>query len=524
MKKPHIIMSLMCSILMAISPAAVKAEESPPLLSPILVTEIQAGTTRSGSEELVELYNTTIQPIDFSQHEWHLEIASTSATNWQSPLRRVRLQGVINPGQSYIVAAPFMQSGVQIHPQGAGAEFAAGITDSAGHIRLTYAEERANEDGGCSPTVVTVDVVEWSARRDSQPSTPSLDGRSVFLTNGIPKTMTLQRLATPLTGTYIDTDNDMIDFGEAAPSPRAKNTVQALQAPVSWQPVVGLPSGICEPTTPEEPAEHPDPGSESPVEELPTIPPENDPAESGTPPTDPNDSLQYPYLSELLPNPASPQTDDADEFIELYNPNDVPFDLSGFVLEAGGATKRRFIFPDETRIEARSYRSFFSADTDISLPNTSGQARLMNVSGEVISTADAYTNASDGQVWIFIAGKWQWSTTPTPHAPNALAPMLAAVKKNTAVKASTTTKKAATSTKTATTKTTKPTAKKTTTSTNGNAPIQTVAATNRSPLHPGVLAAAGAFAILYGAYEYRHDLANRFQQFRNYRAARRKTG
>ena len=48
--------------------------------------------------------------------------------------------------------------------------------------------------------------------------------------------------------------------------------------------------------------------------------------------------LSAPQISELLPNPAGTGNDATDEFIELYNPNDQPFDLSGFVLQTGLTT------------------------------------------------------------------------------------------------------------------------------------------------------------------------------------------
>ena len=42
-----------------------------------------------------------------------------------------------------------------------------------------------------------------------------------------------------------------------------------------------------------------------------------------------------------------------------------------------------------------------------------------------------------------------------------------------------------------------------------------------TPIHLWTLALVAAAALLYGAYEYRADLANRFYQFRSYFAARR---
>ena len=40
-------------------------------------------------------------------------------------------------------------------------------------------------------------------------------------------------------------------------------------------------------------------------------------------------------------------------------------------------------------------------------------------------------------------------------------------------------------------------------------------------IHPLVLAGVGGSAVAYAAYEYRHDMANRLEQFRRYFRVRR---
>lgn len=80
--------------------------------------------------------------------------------------------------------------------------------------------------------------------------------------------------------------------------------------------------------------------------------------------------LAAPRISELLPNPAQPQMDAENEFIELYNPNSKPFDLSSFTIEIGLSTKHDYTFPSGIILPAKSFKAFFSGDTSLSLSNS----------------------------------------------------------------------------------------------------------------------------------------------------------
>jgi hypothetical protein len=240
--------------------------------------------------------------------------------------------------------------------------------------------------------------------------------------------------------------------------------------------------------------------------------PEPTDEEEGTQPTIPagNLGLKTPLLSELLPNPASPQTDKDDEFIELYNPNDTVFDLSGYVLEVGLTTKKRYTIAAGTKLPPRAFLALFSADTNLALTNSGGQVALVDPLGRTLATSEVYGAAKDGQSWVLANADWQWTTKPTPNAVNVVS--APAVKKTVAKKtnAGTGVKSSAASSKL--------------TSSEAEKDVEqaaAVAATTAVPLHPGVLALVGLSALLYGAYEYRHDVANRLYQFRTNRAARR---
>lgn len=233
----------------------------------------------------------------------------------------------------------------------------------------------------------------------------------------------------------------------------------------------------------------------------------------------PNEGLLSPQLTELLPDPGSGLSDSKDEFIELYNPNDKPFDLSGYIIEVGLTNKVRHIIPEGIIMQPHAYLALFSADTDNGplLVNSGGQVSLLAPQGGLLSQTTEYPKAKPDQAWALIDGVWQWTLKPTPNAANiAEAPLAASA-------ASAKTKSAA--------KTKKSTSKKSTAKTKKAAKdddkdqgIAAAITKPNDPLHPGVLAAVGVFAVLYGAYEYRHDLANRVRIFRANREARSALG
>ncbi|HEX7963313.1 MAG TPA: lamin tail domain-containing protein [Candidatus Saccharimonadales bacterium] len=502
---------------------------TPPALPPLLITEVQAGSMASASEEFIELYNTTNVTLDFSAHPWRLELASSSAAAWATPFRTVQLSGTLPPGQRYVAASQFTSGGksVQYLPAVARTWFSAGIAASAGHVRLLYATNQLLADGTCGLTDTVVDELEWSApQQDGSAATPSLDGRSPFLTpkNGMGAGTSMQRLIDPGSHLPVDTGVDGTDFAVGTtPSPGADNNmIAAASPPVSTAPQTPLPADGCDPNPPVVPGS----GTDDTGNTGDDPPPGDNSGGGDQTPTTPgtNQGLAPPQLTELLPNPASPQTDAQDEFIELYNPNDAPFDLSGYLLEAGTSTVHSYTFPPGSVLAPGSYAAFLPDATGLSLSNGGGQVRLKDPLGEVQSETSVYGAAKDGQAWAFTGAGWQWTITPTPGAANILAAPPAAV-----VKAAKTTTTAAPK-KPAAPKTAKaPKAKTTKAKTKAKkppaAPTQQLAiapAAKQSPLHPAILAGIGVIAVLYGAYEYRHDVANYLYRLRSNRAARRK--
>lgn len=211
-----------------------------------------------------------------------------------------------------------------------------------------------------------------------------------------------------------------------------------------------------------------------------------------------------PIINELLPNPASPQTDADDEFIELYNPNDSKFDLTGFKIAFGSTKPRKYTFPEGTIMEPKSFKAFTSGDTSISLSNTEAQVWLLDPNEKVVNQSEPYSKAKDGQAWAFDNGKWVWTLLPTPGQMNSITGTASGDSK-----AKTAAATLGISNKNASG------------GTSENPQASAGQLDDAAPLHPSVLAIVGMAAVGYAIYEYRHDIANRVFQLRRYLRNRR---
>lgn len=220
-------------------------------------------------------------------------------------------------------------------------------------------------------------------------------------------------------------------------------------------------------------------------------------------------------ISELLPNPASPQTDADDEYIELHNLNNFSVDLTGYTIIAGTTSSYEFKI-NNLSAGPGSYLVFYSRDTSLTLSNSGGQAKLLAPDDTIISQTDIYQSATEGQAWIFAGGKWQWSSSATPGQAN----IYTAPAKANGPKAASAKKAAAKAPKKATTA-----AKKSVKGASTSSTLNNPSKNDRvGILPPLVLAGVAGLVLLYGLYEYRTDLANRFHKFRRYREARAAAG
>ena len=194
-------------------------------------------------------------------------------------------------------------------------------------------------------------------------------------------------------------------------------------------------------------------------------------------------------LNEIFPDPASPQTDAKDEFIELYNPHPMAINITDYTITAGATKQYKYTFPEGSVISPGGYIIIDSAGTSVSLSNSGGTVKLLNNFDKEIDTV-TYIKAPSGQSYARDElGKWQWTTTVTRLGPNTI--VIASGSKGT------TTKVAGAAAKDATLKL-------------KDAP---------QPLPGWVLALLGVAAVCYAAYEYRFEARNYFNKFRQNRTA-----
>ncbi|HXH27057.1 MAG TPA: lamin tail domain-containing protein, partial [Candidatus Acidoferrum sp.] len=227
-------------------------------------------------------------------------------------------------------------------------------------------------------------------------------------------------------------------------------------------------------------------------------------------------TVSYPkvLITELLPDPASPATDANDEYVELYNPNNNSVDLAGYTLQSGTNWRYKFTIP-ELVLNPDSYVALYAAQTKLTLSNSGTEVRLLDPSGMVVDQVSSYGTAKTGQGWMVDTdGAWQWTSGPTPGAPNNLVMVASSVKTTTTTKTTAAKSTKTTVTKKATAAVTKPksTTTKNTTAVASPIPPSGQIAQATSPTNYWFIGGAIALVGGYAIYEYRADismLANR---------------
>jgi len=120
-------------------------------------------------------------------------------------------------------------------------------------------------------------------------------------------------------------------------------------------------------------------------------------------------------ITELLPNVSG--ADDGNEFIELYNPNNVAVNLSDYLLEVGMEFEYQFCLPDEL-LEPGAYRTLFNSEVAFTLRNTTSQARIVTQAGEPVFTVPFYVHPKDDESWALVGDEWMYTNQPTPTQEN----------------------------------------------------------------------------------------------------------
>lgn len=124
-------------------------------------------------------------------------------------------------------------------------------------------------------------------------------------------------------------------------------------------------------------------------------------------------------LSEILPNASG--TDEGNEYIEIYNPNEMDILLTDYMLLIGINFDKSYSFPTGSILKAKSYIAFSNDDIKFTLLNTTSSVRLVAVSEEIIDESMIYINPKDDESWVRINDIWQYTNRLTLGYENLVA-------------------------------------------------------------------------------------------------------
>lgn len=430
---------------------------------PLLVISQFKITSSNG--QFVSLYNTTDTALDMTKYQ--LQYFNNYDLTKATSSRQLPLIGSLPAHGYYMISDDSQLLCYQMTVNSS----TLGFSSTAGLVEV-MSSNQSSPGGSVSP--VLLDYVGWSKTANSGAQT-------------LPTSINASLLRQPLTTQY---NPDITSPGSGAwlaVQPDTNNSC-VLTSVLSPTIKVDSPSTIT-------------PMASSPpvVIVAPTI--ENNAEPPASPPRN-NIGLSTPQITEILPNPLATGNDSTDEYIELYNPNNSPFDVSGYSLQAGTTTLHTYLLPSGSLLAPLSYTAYYSGLTGLTLSNSGGQVRLLNSELGTISQTAIYDGAKDGQAWALANDKWMWTTSATPGSLNII---------NSPVVAQPNIKPVVVKSASSTTKSSKSTAPAPTKIANSSPPVA-----NPSPIHSWTLALVASLALLYGAYEYRTDLGNQFHKFTRY--------
>ena len=390
----------------------------------VVISELSMGSENSASEEFVELYNNSTDPI--SLNGWGLYYKSSTGKTWTKKATLGASASI--PGHSFFVLSTLSVE---------DATMTSGLAQGAGVVQL-------RTDSGA-----VVDLIGWGDADTSsgKPSAVPQAGESLY------------RQYDDTTKTMVDTGNNLDDFYITANmTPSAIPAVEVVA---------------------------------------------------------PDQQTSYPNIriSEVLPNPSSNQSESTDEFIELYNPNNVDVNLSGWLLK--DSSGKTFVITNIT-VPANSFVVFSSAQTKISLNNDGDVVSLYNPANSLVDQSADYGNSIEGLSWALTDGGWDWTVSPTPGTTNSTVYIESVSSTSNATTAKKTTAKKATTAAKPKAAASKVSAAKKASGTGSDSANGTGAdgESGWAKYWPWLLIILGTGTIGYGIYEYRPEIITAYHKFR----------
>jgi len=132
--------------------------------------------------------------------------------------------------------------------------------------------------------------------------------------------------------------------------------------------------------------------------------------------------IEYPdglIINELLPNPYASEA--TDEFIEFFNSNSFPVNLSGWLVGDASKKSDSDYFQLSGSIGAEDYLVIKSSDYNFSLNNSGPEeVFLKNPNGEIIDQVSYLGTAKEDYAYALENDAFSWSSTATPGKENII--------------------------------------------------------------------------------------------------------
>jgi hypothetical protein len=120
-------------------------------------------------------------------------------------------------------------------------------------------------------------------------------------------------------------------------------------------------------------------------------------------------------INEVLPSPTG--SDLTDEWIEIFNPNNFEFNLSGWKIQDTIGKIKTYIFPKGTKILAKGFLVLKRPESKITLNNDGDGLKLIDPEGKTIDEI-SYQKAQKGKSYNRGENGWFWNENLTPSAEN----------------------------------------------------------------------------------------------------------